>query len=44
MANQDGLDVNKNPIQNPNQVQYNVQDDNQGQNPSHRTLSYLMLV
>ena len=33
MANQDGLAVNENPIQNPNQAQGNTQDDNQGQNP-----------
>ena len=34
MANQDGLAVNENPIQNPNQAQGNAQDDNQGQNPT----------
>ena len=33
MANQDGLAVNENPIQNPNQAQGNAQTDNQEQNP-----------
>ena len=30
--------MNENPIQNPNQAQGNVQDDNQGQNPSPHNL------
>ena len=44
MANRDGPAVNENPIQNPNEAQGNAQDDNQEQNLSHITHSYLMLL